>query len=84
MSVSRLLSATNGAQDRGRLVIHRHRWAFRALEHANGTFLGLMTVLLYRCEVCGKTKTETVNGLWTKEQIGVSVDNESGDQKGNT
>jgi hypothetical protein len=54
---------------------HRHKW--RMLRVQQGTsvaFLGMgggasVTLLLFRCDACGSTQTESINGLWTMEDF---------------
>lgn len=46
-----------------------HQWQLAAVEHGTGVMIkGDVTAVLYRCR-CGAFKTETVNGLWTLEQL---------------
>jgi hypothetical protein len=49
--------------------------AWRAVGIMHGEYAwggGHATQVLYRNEITGQTKTETLDGLWTVEQLGIS------------
>lgn len=49
---------------------HRHKW--RAVTASGVEFAivhGVGTIVLYVCDECGANKTESLNGLWTLDQL---------------
>jgi kynureninase len=52
------------------MIFCHHIWDARAIEH--GLFVfggGGGTTVLYVCPKCGDSKTESLNGWWTLEQL---------------
>ena len=50
------------------LTGHSHTWRITGVLNAEGPYVGLVTVVLKVCP-CGATKTDRVQGIWTKEQL---------------
>lgn len=58
-------------------LFHLHRWALRDVQHmeyvrgrGNVTVAtGDVTVALYRCEKCGRVRTQDIPGVWTIRQL---------------
>lgn len=51
--------------NRLRRLFHRHRWTRLAINRGENSFYSAVTVLLLRCDICGKHDTETLNGHWS-------------------
>lgn len=52
---------------------HIHKWEIIDSQKAESSYFGygksIITLILYKCSICGKNKTEEIDGWWDTQEL---------------